>query len=111
MRRALPIAALWVSLGVSCVGGAGVGILLGVRNAYHRQFLEEQRLVEPILASDPAFARVEIHEYSAGGIWLGGKVKSRSDLERLEAAVTRQIGESRAKLAVTPILVEDEPDL
>jgi hypothetical protein len=83
-----------------------VGAILGEGGAYHRRFLEEQQVVAPVLASDPAFAGVEILRYSNGtGVYLMGDVESAEDLERLRKAVTEALVEAKAKATLHSVRV------
>ena len=54
-------------------------------------------LIEPILAGDPAFSAVTIHEKSDGGLYLGGDVSAHLDHVRLEQTVAKAIGQKRAR--------------
>ena len=77
------------------------GDLWGVGARYHRRrYLEEREALAPILAGDPAFAGVEVHEKSDGGVFLTGAVPTPEDRERLRASVARALGEKRSKEAV-----------
>ena len=109
MRRALLITGLVASWIVCFACGIGFGLLRGQGEAYGRQYKEERDLIDPVLASDPAFARVTIHPLSSGGLSLGGTVKSVADLDRLRAAVVRQVGEPRAKWMVDGVEIEKQP--
>jgi hypothetical protein len=74
-----------------------LGELRGVRGAYHHRYLQEHRIIAPILAKDPSFTNVAISEQSSGGVFIGGVVPTPEDRERLRTTVTRALGESRAK--------------
>lgn len=83
---------------ILCSGAALLlGAVGGERGAYHRRYLEEREVLAPVLASDPAFAGVELDERSRGGVDLIGEVQSPDEMERLRGAVTRAVGEARAK--------------
>lgn len=84
-----------------------LGRVGGERGAYHRQYLKEREALAPVLASDPAFAGVELDERSRGGVDLLGEVRSPDDKERLRAAVTRMVGEARAKEMLIGISVAE----
>jgi hypothetical protein len=104
-RRVLLVAGSALGLGFCLCSGVVVGLLGGERGAYHRRFLEEQEAIAPVLASDPAFAGVELHEYSAGGVYLMGEVPIAEDLGRLRAGVIRAVGERRAREAMLAVSV------
>jgi hypothetical protein len=84
------------------------GLLRGQAGAYKRRYVEERDLIDPVLASHPAFARVEICVYSVGGIYRSGPVGSDEDLERLRVAVAREVGEPRAKVMLAGVYAEGE---
>jgi hypothetical protein len=93
------------------LGGAACGILVKLGDTtqhYHSRFLEERRAVEPALQKDPAFKGIEITEYSAGGIFLIGKVPTDADKKRLEEALTRAIGETRTHWVTLAVSVEKQ---
>lgn len=91
----------------SCFGvGLILGALYGSLNTYHLRYLEERAIIAPILAKDPAFAAVEIHERSDGGVWLLGEVPAPEDRERLRTSVTRALGESRSKEVMAGVEVK-----
>jgi hypothetical protein len=96
-RRALLVFTTLLSFG----GCFGAGVLFGVaRNQeaeYHERYLRERELVEPILASDPAFADIKVSRRSSGGISLTGAVSSPQDRLKLFEALIRVVGEPRAK--------------
>jgi hypothetical protein len=85
------------------VPGLVLGAMGGNRQAYHLRYLEERELIEPIIASDPTFSEVTIHEKSDGGLYLGGEVPTHSDRARLEQKVNRAIGEKRAHEAISNV--------
>lgn len=99
-RRLLLVAGSLLAIGFCFSSGVVVGLLGGEGGAYHRRFLEEQQSIAPLLAGDPAFAGVELHEYSAGGVYLVGEVPTAEDLSRLRAGVVRAVGERRAMEAM-----------
>ena len=88
-----------------CIGGV-LGLLTGEYGAYQRLYLEQYDIVAPTLASDPAFAKVEVLERSDGGIWLLGEVPTSADRERVTNVVIRAIGEKRAKEAMGGVKVK-----
>lgn len=104
-RRVLLTTGSALGLGFCLCSGVIVGLLRGEGGAYHRRFLEEQEAIAPVLASDPAFAGVKLHEYSAGGVWLSGEVPTPEDLGRLRAGVIRAVGERRAREAMLAVSV------
>ncbi|MFO0927251.1 MAG: hypothetical protein U0736_09455 [Gemmataceae bacterium] len=77
------------------------GVILGELRVsfsmHHQQYLEEHAAVAPLLASDPAYAKVKIHEYTGGGLYLTGEVPTEADRDRLQAAIARAIGERRTR--------------
>jgi hypothetical protein len=108
----------WLGLGFVLLVWSGgcfsagliLGLLRGEGGAYHRQYLEERNAIAPILMNDPAFAGVEIHEASDGGVWVGGKVPTQADKNRLREALIRAIGEGRAQQrAATGVTVAEQP--
>jgi hypothetical protein len=103
--RVLMVTSFLLALGFSLCVGLGVGLLAGERGAYHRRYLEEREAIVSVLAGEPAFAGVEVHELSAGGAFLGGEVSSAEALDRLQACVTRAVGERRARDAVGGVSV------
>jgi hypothetical protein len=88
-------------LGFFLVAGALIGMiigtLLGQGSLYYRRYLEEQEILSPILASDPAFSGVEINERSDGGVYLTGDLPTPPDLARLRERIIRAVGETRSK--------------
>lgn len=99
-RRVLLALGSVFALGFCLCSGMALGLLLGEQGAYHRRSLEERAAVAPLLAGDPAFAGVELHDRSDGGVWLSGEVPTAEDLDRLRAGVARAVGERRARDAV-----------
>jgi hypothetical protein len=53
-------------LGFCFASGFLLGAIRAELDAYHRRYFEEREALAPILASDPAFAGVEIHKKSDG---------------------------------------------
>jgi hypothetical protein len=96
-RRLLLAAGSALALGLCLGTGVVLGLLGGERDAYHRRFLEEREAIAPLLAGDPAFAGVEVGEYSGGGVHLSGEVPTAEDLGPLRAGVARAVGERRAQ--------------
>jgi hypothetical protein len=105
-RRVLLVVGIALGLGFSLCSGVALGLLRGERDAYHRRFLEEQEAIAPVLAGDPAFAGVNLHEYSGGGVWLSGEVPTPEDLGRLRAGVIRAMGERRAREGMFAVSVK-----
>jgi hypothetical protein len=104
-RRVLLLAAATLGLGACLCAGAVAGLLVGERGAYHRRYQEEQAAIAPVLAADPAFARVEVHERSAGGVFLLGEVPNAVKRDQLQAEISRAVGERRARDAMTAVSV------
>jgi hypothetical protein len=87
-----------------CLFIAGlIGILIGEKSAYHRQFLEEEKAISPILKGDPAYVRVAMYEDI--GVTLIGEVATQKDLDHMKSKLTTAIGESRTKDAMSGIYV------
>lgn len=95
--RLLRVAALLGALAVSFGIGWVVGDLQGEASAYHRRFLADRAILEPIIAADPAYAGVEVMEMSIGAGHLYGRVGSDGALDRLRGEVARVLGESRVE--------------
>ncbi len=75
-----------------------LGAILGEQGAYHRQYEIERQALVPVLASDLAFAGIELRRRSNGGVSLDGKMPTTPDDKlRLRTAVIRAVGETRAK--------------
>jgi hypothetical protein len=85
-----------------------VGGIIGQTQLQHDRYTEERQSVEPALQKDSAFKAIEIHEYTGGGIYLIGRVVTEADKKRLEGALTRAIGETRAHLAALGVSVEKQ---
>ena len=95
-RRAFVLAGGLTVL-ASCFGlGLAIGWGCGNGQVYHWRYLEERDAVAPILAADPAFSAIEIHERSEGGIYFVGGVAA-ADRARLRARVEQALGERRAR--------------
>ncbi len=77
---------------VFCLCSGVIGTLIGERWMYHRKYLIEKQLMMPVLARDQAFIRVEIEEYSGGGIYLSGTVPTANDRVRLRSSVEKTLG-------------------
>lgn len=99
MKRIVIFSAIGISLllivAVFLIGLA-IGFVVGEHRVYHRTFLEEQKLVFPIVNRRPEFDEVIIDEYSGGGIYMRGWVKSVNDEKALHAELVRVFGEARA---------------
>lgn len=103
----------WISLAsvclvMSCGVGVVVGLLMGEGRSYHRQFLEEQELCAPIIAADPAFARISIHKRSNGGVYLLGEVTSNEEFERLNQQMSNALGENRGRSVMYAVTVKNQ---
>lgn len=79
LKRTMLIGSVLVLLSGSFTVGALAGIVWGERSVYHRQFLQEQDAIAPILG-DGAFRNLTVHEYSGGGAYLD---QLRANLVRL----------------------------
>jgi len=84
-----------------------VGAIQGESGAYHRQFLDERAVLDPILNGDAAFAEVTVQEYSGGGAYLLGAVPTQQDQARLHEAVGRAVGTLRSGFVMQGISVSD----
>lgn len=85
--------------------GFWCGLFYGESRGYHRQYLEERELIEPLLASDPALSDVKVLARSSGGLELIGTVPTQSDRDRLRDRIIRAVGEKRADEIVRPVMV------
>ena len=98
------------SAAAMAVGGAIGYVVGGLRgeNDAHRWQCEEQRdALRVVLASDPAFARLEVSTSCDGGwVTVHGQVERGEAWVRLRLAVIRAIGERRAENALAPVNVE-----
>jgi hypothetical protein len=66
------------------------------QRSYSEQYARERRVIEPLLASDPAFSELKIGQRSNGGVWMIGVIRSPAAYSRLREALIRAFGESRA---------------
>jgi hypothetical protein len=98
---------LIVSSGISFFLGA----LLATGGAYHQRYLEEHDALAPVLASDPAFADIQLSQRSNGGVNMYGNVSTQVDKERLQLAVQQAVGEARAKVILLGIGVSKPHEL
>jgi hypothetical protein len=80
------------------IGGVGFafGRLSAEGGAYNKQYHEERVLIEPLLATDPAFSKVQCSARSNGGVALVGTVPTQADRDRLREWIVRFVGEKRA---------------
>lgn len=106
VRRVLLITGLSLSLVFCLCSGLVFGLFRGERNAYYRQYLEEKEAVTPLLASDPAFANVELCERSSGGVYAMGTVPTTEDLSRLQSGMNRALGERRTREVLIAVSVK-----
>lgn len=84
---------------VLCIPAAFlIGFVVGTWRAeyrqFHERFLRERDAFAPVLASDPAYSRVWVYEYTAGGICVSGEVDSPRDAARLRSGFVRLFGEA-----------------
>jgi hypothetical protein len=100
------------SAAAMAVGGAVgylVGGLRGEGDAHRRQCEEQREALRAVLASDPAFARLEVSpSCDAGWVTLLGRVGRGEAWVRLRQAVIRALGEKRAEFALELVTVEVE---
>ncbi len=94
-----------IVFGFGCCFGTGLvgGLMVSEGGNYSSRVEEEWRAVAPVLGSDPAFAGVEIHQRSDGGICLWGTVPTGPDLERLHTQIARVLGEQRGREAMNAV--------
>jgi hypothetical protein len=64
--------------------------------ARHQQFVEEQAVIEPILASDDAYKDLEVSETSIGYAEISGTVEQEDDIDRLHKILAENFRESRS---------------
>ena len=80
-----------------CFGcGLTIGLFSGMVQYHQQRYVEEREVVAPVLASDPAFSRVELEQRSTGGILLFGAVPTLNDKDRLRDMLVHAVGERRA---------------
>jgi hypothetical protein len=91
-------------IGFCLLVAGGIGIGIGERNAYHRQCLEERKVITPILMGDPAFVKVTM--FDDIGVMLFGEVATQDDLNRLRTKLTNAIGEKRTSEAMSGVSVK-----
>jgi hypothetical protein len=103
---AVAIVGTFLGLVVGFGIGFGSGLLNAGGQARQQQLREERELLEPIVASDPAFAEVTLLERSIGGYELIGVVPKQADNDRLRERVVRAFGEKRAEEIVRPVMVQ-----
>ena len=105
---------LWLvvffSAAAMAVGGTVgfvAGALTGEDGAYRRHCDEQRDALRAVLASDPAFARLEVSSGCDGGwVTLQGRVERGQSWVRLREAVVRALGEKRAENALSLVTVE-----
>jgi hypothetical protein len=102
-RRLTRIGGTLLALGLCLGSGLVIGLTRGTRDTYHLLYLEERAAIAPVIASDPAFARVEVGERSNGGVELVGGVPTPRDLDRLRGLIVRRLGEHRANEAMLAV--------
>ena len=105
MRRALLIASGLVVCGVCFGCGLLAGLAGSEQKGYQRRTEQERAVVAPLLAADPAFARLELEPRSDGGVLLYGSLQA-ADLKRLRVVLARAVGEGRADEVMMAIDVQ-----
>lgn len=95
--RSLAIVGSILGMFICGVIGLVLGRFVGERGAYDRRFDADESILKRLLASDPAFAGIQIEEYSAGDAYLVGTIRSQADEDRLREAAIRALGEARVK--------------
>lgn len=99
---------------VGCFGlcmfgcGFGFGVVYSELSTYARQYGKERELIDPTLASDPAFANLQCNQRSNGGVSLSGTVPTWDDRDRLRERLTRLVGEGRGSEIVRTVHVARE---
>jgi hypothetical protein len=92
--------------------GAGAGLLIGSqiteRDAYHRTFEAQKRLIEPVIAASADYEAVTIAEESQGDAHLEGKVQSAEARERLRREMEKLFGVAKAERMVADVSVGKE---
>ncbi len=103
MRKKLILGGLLVVFAASCTSAWLMGSWVGGYRERHQRFLDEQNLIAPFLADDPAYAQVTIVESTGpgGGILMFGSVRTKVALERLKAELVRVFGEPRANQLIS----------
>jgi hypothetical protein len=98
MRKVAIIGGLLLAFFLTWVAGHWTG---GYQER-HQHYLDERKLIDPILANDADFDGVRIMEETGpgGGILLYGNVKSLAARDRLKAELVRVFGEQRAKVLI-----------
>ena len=102
-----------VVVALACLAGAGLfigagfgfGMLYAGGQIRMQQSHDEREVIEPILASDPAFSGLKCLERSIGGIEVIGTVSTQADHDRLRERIVRAVGEKRADEMVRPVMV------
>src|SRR5262245_17224751 len=97
--------AMFLGLALGGAIGFGAGLLYSEGRAKMQQWHDDRELLEPIVASDPAFAEVKLLERSVGGYELIGIVPKQADHDRLRERLVRTFGEKRAEEIVRPVVV------
>ena len=95
-----------VLFGETMVFGAGllVGTIRAEEGAKARQFREDRQVIATALAADPAWSNVSIDMYSGdGSAYLGGKAKTRVDMDRLRSRMLKLFGETRVEELVRAV--------
>lgn len=85
--------------------GFGFGHLYSGGQAKMWQYHKEREFLEPLVASDPAFAELTLCQRSSGGCDLVGVVPTQADRDRLRERVIRAFGEKRAEEIVLAVMV------
>jgi hypothetical protein len=106
LKRLPAILCILLALGV----GFGLGYIYGyVKGAFalHLQvYLTQQEAIEPVLASDPAYAGVEVCMASRGHAYLMGRVPSEEVHRRLRQEMVRLFGEPFAETLMNAVVVK-----
>jgi hypothetical protein len=106
VRQALVVLAFVVGLCTAFRIGWEFGQLAEAHREFERRYAEEQKLVAPVLAADPAFRRIVTVNFPVAGICLAGYVETRDDYNRLRAEIVRLFGEPRIGHVMQDVVVE-----
>jgi hypothetical protein len=102
-QRILLITCAILMMGASINAAGYFGFVNGVQDANDRECSEQLRAASRILINDPAFGEVGIGGCDGSQLLLCGRVKSKSELTRLQEELTVAIGKKRAQVAVSCI--------
>jgi hypothetical protein len=112
-KRLAIVGLLVISHVVVFFAGRLVGMEIGDLRVKQRRFEAERRLIEPVLASDPAFSAVEAGMSSYdGAAYLSGQVDDEAELDRLRSEMVRQFGRVKVDELIYAVSTDDgQPNL